>query len=151
MGSFIHAQSLKKENVSVKGMISLEMIGFFSRTKRSQHYPLGIMKLVYGNRGDYITLVRKFGGGKFARLFSHSFKRVAEIRVKSFKGPRGIPGIDYSDHLNYWDAGFSALMITDTSFYRNPNYHKETDTIDTLDFESMARVVDAIFFGLKRL
>lgn len=32
-----------------------------------------------------------------------------------------------------WDAGYNALMVTDTSFMRNPQYHQPSDTIDTLD------------------
>jgi hypothetical protein len=46
-----------------------------------------------------------------------------------------------SNHYNYWQAGYPAIMITDTSFLRNPNYHQATDTIDTLDFERMAAVI----------
>jgi hypothetical protein len=35
-------------------------------------------------------------------------------------------------------------MITDTAFYRNRNYHKTTDTIDTLDFKRMKQVVQGL-------
>ena len=35
-------------------------------------------------------------------------------------------------------------MITDTAYYRNPNYHKATDTIDTLSFDKMQKVADGI-------
>ena len=42
-------------------------------------------------------------------------------------------------------------MVTDTSFYRNQNYHRATDTYDTLDYEKMAQVVDSIFYGLQDL
>ena len=37
-----------------------------------------------------------------------------------------------------------AVMITDTSFYRNPNYHKATDTADMLDYTRMAKVVEGV-------
>ena len=121
MGSYIHAKSLADNQIRVKGMISLEMIGYFTEKKRTQEYPVGILKLFYGNRGNYITVVRKFSDGKFSRRFTRSF-RDAKLPVKSFQGPRFLPGIDYSDHLNYWNHGFSAVMITDTSFYRNKNY-----------------------------
>ncbi len=60
-------------------------------------------------------------------------------------------GVDYSDHRNYWKFGFSAFMITDTSFFRNPNYHKETDTMETLDIPKMGQVVDGVFESLVKL
>lgn len=74
MGSYVHAKSLIDNNVDVYGMVSLEMIGYFKEEKRTQSYPLGILSLFYGNRGNYITLVNKFGKGSFARRFSKEFK-----------------------------------------------------------------------------
>jgi hypothetical protein len=50
-----------------------------------------------------------------------------------------------SDHLNYWKFGYPAVMINDTAFIRNPNYHQLSDTIDTLDFEKMAEVVNSTY------
>lgn len=144
MGSYVHAKSLHDSKQPVLGMISLEMIGYFSDAKRSQDYPLGILKLIYGNKGNFITLVNKFGKGKFAAHFTRKFKQTAKIRTKRFAGPKLLPGVDFSDHLNYWSFGFSALMITDTAFYRNKNYHMATDTIETLDFERMGIVVDDV-------
>jgi Zn-dependent M28 family amino/carboxypeptidase len=142
MGSYVHAKSLSDATQPVLGMISLEMIGYFSDAKRSQNYPLGILKLIYGNKGNFITLVNKFGKGKFAAHFTRKFKQTAKIRTKRFTGPKLLPGVDFSDHLNYWSFGYSALMITDTAFYRNKNYHMATDTIETLDFRQMAMVID---------
>ena len=45
----------------------------------------------------------------------------------------------------------SALMITDTAFYRNKNYHEVTDTMETLDLPRMAQVIDAVYEALLRL
>ncbi|MGK4567417.1 M28 family peptidase [Flavobacterium sp. 3HN19-14] len=84
MGSFIHAKSLKENNVNVFGMVSLEMIGYFSDKKKSQEYPIGILSLIYGNKGNYITLVNKFGKGKFAREFSRNYKRASKVKTKKF-------------------------------------------------------------------
>lgn len=144
MGSYVHANSLVKDSVQVKGMICLEMIAYFKDEKRTQDYPLGFLKLFYGSRGNYITLVNKFGPGKFARRFTNRYKRKSDIRTKRFKGPQSLTGIDFSDHLNYWKFGFSALMITDTAFYRNKEYHGN-DTLDRLDLARMAKVIDGVY------
>ena len=60
----------------------------------------------------------------------------------SFSGPRETS--DASDHRNYWSHGWKAVVVTDTAFLRNPNYHTRGDTADTLDYERMARVVDGV-------
>lgn len=152
MGSFVHAKSLKDSTVNVLGMISIEMIGYFDDAKKSQEYPLKILSLFYGNKGNYITNVRKFGSGKFARKYNRKSKKLNYIKTKSFQAPKNLEGIDWSDHLNYWRFGYSSLMITDTSFFRNKNYHEVTDTIETLDINRMKAVIDTIFetiLGLK--
>ena len=151
MGSYIHAESLADAKVPVLGMVSLEMIGYFKDEKGTQDYPAALLKLIYGSRGNYITLVRKFGAGKFASQFNRAFHQTNVIRTKSFLGPASLPGIDFSDHLNYWAFGFSALMVTDTAFYRNKNYHEPTDTLETLDLGRMAKVIDGVYLTLLEL
>ncbi len=151
MGSYIHAKSLNDNNRSVKGMVCLEMIAYFDDSKGSQDYPLGILSWFYGNKGDYITLVNKFHKGKFAKKFSNKYKRKAPIKTKKFTGSKSLPGIDFSDHLNYWKFGYSALMITDTAFYRNKNYHHKSDTIASLDIKRMADVIDGVVLVLLEM
>ncbi len=138
MGSFIHAKSLIDKNTAVFGMI-----GFFKDEKKTQDYPIGLLKLFYGSRGNYITLVNKFRKGKFSKKFTNQYKKTRLLPIKKFNGPKALPGIDFSDHLNYWNFGFSALMLTDTAFYRNKNYHETSDTMETLDISKMAKVIDA--------
>jgi Zn-dependent M28 family amino/carboxypeptidase len=151
MGSYIHAKSLVDHKVDVFGMVSLEMIGYFRDEEGSQEYPLKGMSLFYGNKGDYITLVDKFGSSPFAKKFSKQFKAAQLIKTKTFAGPAKLAGIDFSDHLNYWKFGIAALMITDTSFFRNKNYHKPTDTMETLDLKRMGKVIDAVYETLVSL
>lgn len=42
-----------------------------------------------------------------------------------------------------------AAGVTDTAFLRNPNYHRRTDTIETLDFARMAGVVKGLHGVLR--
>lgn len=151
MGSYVHARSLIDNKADVYGMISLEMIGYFRDEDNSQTYPLKILSTIYGKKGDYITLVNKWRGGTFANVFCKKFQSADIIRTKEFKGPALLKGIDFSDHLNYWELGFSALMITDTAFFRNKNYHGPTDTMETLDIGRMAKVIDAVYKTLMQM
>lgn len=151
MGSYIHAKSLADSQAEVYGMISLEMIGYFNDEKKSQSYPVGLFSLFYGNKGNYITLVSKTCAGHFTQQFCKQFKLAKTILAKKFTGPASLAGIDFSDHLNYWKFGFSACMITDTSLYRNKNYHQPTDKMETLDIYRMAKVIDGVFLSLIAL
>lgn len=145
MGSSVHATALYNNRTEVVGMVCLEMIGYFSDTAKSQDYPLGILKPFYGGKGDYITIARKFGGGRFCRDFTKKFKKGGGVETKVFKGPTWIKGLDFSDHRNYWKYDWPALMITDTAFYRNKNYHTAHDTPETLDYFRMSSVVTKVY------
>lgn len=148
MGSAVHAAYLAANKIPVRGMVSLEMIGYFKDAKHTQHYPISLLKFFYGSRGNYITVVHKVHKGAFVRSFQRSFRRPRMVRTKKFGAPRSLPGIDFSDHLNYWNYGWAALMITDTSFFRNANYHREGDTPETLDYGRMAAVIEQTFQAL---
>jgi hypothetical protein len=58
-------------------------------------------------------------------------------------------GIDFSDHWSFGKFGYEALMVTDTAFYRNPNYHAPTDILETLDYERMAMVVEGLITAIR--
>jgi Zn-dependent M28 family amino/carboxypeptidase len=144
MGSYVHAKSLHDAGVPVTGMVALEMLGYYDDQPGSQDYPFGPLKLVYGRRGNYVTVAQKFGNGRFGRQFARRYKTAAALPVRRFKAPAWLPGIDFSDHLNYWQFGYSALMLTDTAFYRNRNYHHATDSLEKLDCGRLAKAVDAV-------
>ncbi|MFT5824052.1 MAG: hypothetical protein ACI8ZM_005318 [Crocinitomix sp.] len=145
MGSYVHAKWLHDSEIKVDGMICLEMIGYFNDAKKSQDYPLGILKMFYGGKGDYITVVSKFSRGKFARQYKRKMKKNKNVKTKAFQAPGKLPGIDFSDHLNYWKFGYSAVMITNTGFYRNKNYHHDTDKLETLDISRMTGVIQSVY------
>ncbi|WP_082832479.1 M28 family peptidase [Aquimarina aggregata] len=151
MGSFIHAKSLHDANIDVYGMISLEMIGYFSDVPNSQHYPVASLSSIYGNKGDYITLVNKSNKQKFARDFCSIFKSNKTIKTTIFDNPMSLESVELSDHLNYWKLGYDALMVTDTAFLRNKNYHRNSDKMETLDFDKMAKVIDGVLLTLLKI
>lgn len=144
MGSYVHAQALHAAGVPVRGMVALEMLGYFDDRRGSQHYPIGLLKLFYGGRGNYVTVAQKFGNDRFGRQFARAYQRTAHLPVKRFKAPSWLPGLDFSDHLNYWRFGYSAVLLTDTAFYRNRSYHQATDTLDRLDMRRLGLAVDAL-------
>ena len=148
MGSRVHARSLADLGVRVKAMICLEMIGYYDNKKGSQAYPAFFLSWFYPSRGDFIAVVSKWGCGHLVRHMKKYMKKGSDIDVYSLTGPRIIPGLDFSDHMSYWLHGYPAVMITDTAFNRNPNYHQSSDTIETLDFDRMAKVIQGVYWAV---
>lgn len=151
MGSYIHAKRLSDDNVKVKGMISLEMIGTFSDKSGSQRYPAFFLRWFYGDKGNFIMVAQKFPAGKFSRFIGERMKKEQVIPTKSFKAPRWLGGIDLSDHRNYWEFGYDAVMITNTAFYRNEYYHTRNDIAERIDIRKMSMVIDELYRTLLDL
>lgn len=149
MGSYIHAKYLKDNNIPIKGMICLEMLGFYSDIENSQSYPLGVLSWKYGDKGNFVLVAKKWFNGSFGGDIFDLMQDNMLIPTKSLSAPSWLASIDFSDHLNYWNFGYSAIMITNTSFYRNDNYHKESDKIETLDIKRMAFLIDELLLALK--
>jgi Zn-dependent M28 family amino/carboxypeptidase len=151
MGSYVHAKSLIDKEIVVKSMICLEMIGYFSSQPNSQDYPVGAMKLVYPTKGNFIAVVGNMTSRGLVGDIKSEMITYSNLPVAAIAAPAKIQGIDFSDHQNYWKFGIPAVMITDTAFFRNGNYHRETDTIETLDFDSMTEVVRGVYGAMTNL
>lgn len=144
MGSAHHAESLRKDGVSLRGMIGLEMIGYFTDAPGSQEYPSMLLKLFYPSVGDFIAVVGNMDSRQLTREVRRLMRRTELLPVHSLNGPAEIPGVDFSDHASYWNRGYKAVMVTDTAFFRNKNYHTAGDLPETLNYAKMAQVVDAV-------
>jgi len=147
MGSYIHAKNEWEQGSDIELMISLEMIGYFSEEKNSQRFPLKILRLFYPSEGNFIAIVDRLSSN-WARKIKKAMAGNMSVPVYSINAPVAMPGIDFSDHRSYWEHGYDAVMITDTSFYRNFAYHTPEDTLDRLDYHKMAEVVQGVFAAL---
>jgi len=142
MGSFVHADSLQNHKILL--MISLEMIGYFSNRDGSQQFPIPALGFLYPEQGNYIAVVGELFSLHAAKLKAN-INKVTELDAYSINAPASVPGVDFSDHRNYWQKNYSAVMVSDTAFYRNANYHTSADTFDTLNYEKMAQVVYGVY------
>jgi Zn-dependent M28 family amino/carboxypeptidase len=142
VGSAALARELKASGQRLQLMFSLEMLGY---TAEQQRYPVAAMRAVYGSRGDFIALVANTGAAALLPGLSRAMGTHVKTKVLPvpFQG-RQLPDVRLSDHSPFWDAGYNAVMVTDTSFMRNPHYHQSSDTIDTLDLPFLLAVIDAL-------
>ena len=142
VGSAALARELKSSGQRLHLMLSLEMLGY---TAEEQNYPLEAMKALYGSRGDFIALVANTGAAALLPGLSRGMGAHVKTKVLPvpFKG-RQLPDVRLSDHSPFWDEGYNAVMVTDTSFMRNPHYHQPSDTIETLDLPFLQAVIDGL-------
>ncbi len=148
MGSHVHAKGLRDEGAVLFGMISLEMLGYYRSEKGSQLYPSSLFRLFYPDRGDFISFVGNLSSRALTLAVTKAFKECCAMPVESLNAPSLIPGVDFSDHRSFWKFGYPAFMITDTAFYRNPNYHSSGDTPETLDYKKMAELITGLYKAL---
>ena len=151
MGSSVHAKSLRKDNVRVKAMFSLEMIGYFSDAPNTQHFPSAALSALYPSTGNFISVVGRLSDWSLVRRTKVAMRNASPLPVYSINAPGFVPGVDFSDQLNYWLAGYNAAMITDSAFYRNRNYHTPRDTEEKLDYNRMAMVVEGVYAAVVEL
>lgn len=153
VGSAGFAKKLKAAGARVGAMISLEMVGYTDPRPDSQRLPPGLSRL-YPDRGEFIGVIGNWKSDPLLRKFSVAMREAPNLPVETLSVPgKGmlIPAVRLSDHAPFWDLGYPALMITDTSFYRNPHYHGSGDTVETLDIDFMARVCEGVVRGVTEL
>jgi len=153
-GSKVFVKSVKEKKDEILGaiiLVILEMVGY---TSNEQAYPMVLKWMGYPSKGNFIGIVGNRKSKKFGQSIFQSFKKNAQLPVETLFVPfngRILPDTRLSDHSSFWDAGLPAVMITDTAFFRNPNYHSPQDTFDTLDYFFMAELVKSLLVTLKKL
>lgn len=150
-GSRVYVRRLEASGERMLGAVVLEMVGF---TCPEQDYPLVLRWAGYPRRGDYIGIVGNWRSRRFGRRVLAGFRGNPGLPVESLFVPLNgwvLPATRLSDHASFWDGGWPAVMVTDTAFFRNPNYHTPWDSIDTLDFAFMAQVVRSLELALAAL
>ena len=143
MGSQVYARQCRERHERIVGMLCLEMVGFYCDEPGRQQVPEQIpraLRWVFPRRGDFLCAVGNLRSWRLVWAFRRGFKRAVGFPLFSIALPEAVHAIRLSDNSSFWDQGYPALMLTDTSFLRNPHYHLSSDTPDTLDYDRMAQV-----------
>ena len=141
MGSKVYARAARRRGDEIRVMLSLEMLGCYEDAPGSQAYP-PLLKWFYPGRGNFIAFVSNLGSRRALREAVEAFRAHSDFPAPSLAAPAWVPGVAWSDQLSFWRAGYRAVMVTDTAFYRNRHYHRATDTPARLRYPEMARVVE---------
>ncbi|MBD0402790.1 M28 family peptidase [Flammeovirga sp. EKP202] len=151
MGSYVHAERNVNDNVRTKLMVCLEMIGYFNDQPGSQSYPIKFLDKLYPKEANFIAIVGNLSNHFAVKELKQAMKKTSKTPIYSINAPSNIRGLANSDHRNYWHFNQNAVMITDTSFFRNPNYHTKNDTPESLDFKRMNEVIKGTFYAITQI
>lgn len=159
VGSRQHAQRyravLEAGTEQAIGMLSLEMLGYFSDEPGSQRSPIPPVPGVFEppTVGNFIGLGAVRAHRPFVRELAEAMRRAEPALpvVVADHLPTPPPDFLRSDHAPFLALGVPAVIVTDTSEFRNPHYHAPGDTIETLDLERFALVVRALAGALYEL
>ena len=154
MGSQHHARQSRLCGDEIVGMLCLESVGYFRQTPGSQRRPPGVPSAIswaLPSRGNFLAAVGNLSSKRLCWQFRRGFRSASALPLRSLCLPERINAIRLSDNSSFCDQGYPALMITDTAFLRNPNYHRPTDTPATLDYGAMVEVTLGVAAAMRRL
>ena len=147
LGSQAFASRLKAERRELAGAIILECVGFSRSEAGTQHTPPDI-PIAVPTQGDFLAIVGNEASRSLVlQLEQDARRQAALLKPLSLVVPgRGeaMPHTRRSDHASFWDVGYPAVVLTDTANFRNPHYHRETDTIATLNLEFLSNVAATV-------
>lgn len=154
VGSHAYVQQCRGQPIHL--MLSLEMLGYCivdASEQPSQTYPVAGLDYIYPSTGDFIALIGNWQTTprlwRFQRAFTRAGVNCAWLPMVNRGLP--LPATRRSDHAPFWDAGYDAVMVTDTADLRNPHYHRLSDTFDTLNLEFLTRVCIGLGDGIAQL
>lgn len=151
VGSTTCAQSWQSEQRPIHLMLSLEMLGYFSH--QPQQYPLKVLSRIYPKTSDFLALIGTRATVPKMMSLKRQIKRAGmpcQWLLVLNKGKQ-IPFSRNSDHAPFWDAGYPAVLVTDTANLRNPHYHTASDQTETLDIEAMAKITVGLAASLRQM
>jgi Zn-dependent M28 family amino/carboxypeptidase len=143
MGSLVYARRCRERNENIVTAFVIESVGNYSTVERSQKYPFPV-GWFYPSRGDFVAFVSRTKDSGLVRRCVKAFREHAQFPSEGGALPGALPGIGWSDHWAFWQAGYPALMVTDTATFRSPHYHTSNDTPDKLDYDRCARVIEGV-------
>lgn len=143
MGSLVYAKECQARGDNITAMLSLETMGYFRDEKKTQKYPFPL-SLFYPSRGNFLAVVGNRESRALVKRVAKTFRASKALPCVSASLPGALQGVGWSDHWAFWQAGYPAVMLTDTAPFRNPHYHRAGDTPDTLDYPRLAAAVRAL-------
>lgn len=158
----------------IAGAIVFDPIGYMNPAPGGQGIPPGLDRLYPAQlrrlddrrrAGDTVVSIYRGRATALATLWARCLAAtIGRERVLLVRDPVDVPllgrlaaripaarDFSRSDHVAFWRAGLPAIHVTNTGNFRNPNYHRPSDTPETLDYETLADIIAAAAVAIERL
>lgn len=144
LGSRAYTAHLTATQQTIHGAIVLECVGYASDQEGSQKIPPGIPVAV-PSIGNFLAVIGNQQSAALTTALTQTMAPLVSVVPLIVPGNGELlPDTRRSDHTAFWEQSFPAVMITDTANFRNPHYHRPTDTIDTLNLGFLSSVAKAV-------
>ncbi|MBK9306837.1 MAG: M28 family peptidase [Nitrospira sp.] len=151
LGSAAYASFLSETSEAIHGSIILECVGYASHQEGSQKKPPGL-PISIPSTGDFIGVIGNERSQALAGFVVQAMKsHLPTVPLVVPGNGELLPDTRRSDHTSFWEQGFPAVMLTDTANFRNPHYHRATDTLETLNLDFIASVADGVTATVRAL
>ncbi len=148
MGSRVYAESLVAAGTEVRAMMVLESIGYYSEEPGTQEWPLGL-GMILPRKGNFLMFVGNPQSSRLVQRALRAYRAEASLPAAAATIPAAIPGVDWSDHAEFWRIDVQALMVTDMPPNRNPHYHEPSDLPPTVSPERIAGAIDGLGAAIR--
>ncbi len=160
IGSAAYADRAAANGDDIRVAMSFDMIGYTNDATNSQTFPDGIELLApelyaeFEARGFVADFISAIGNESTVEAITalQTYAEANDLPIGAIAVADAVLGLDIaddlrrSDHASFWNAGYPALIISDTAELRNPNYHcwSGEDTLDTLNHDFSKQVVQMV-------
>ncbi len=151
LGSLALAAEMREHNQPLAGAIILECVGFARQEEGSQEKPPGV-PIPVPTVANFLAVIGNQRSAELTSIVERACQRhLPTIGLVVPGNGEKLPDTRRSDHAAFWHYGYPAVMLTDTANFRNPHYHRSSDTIETLDLTFLGHVVDAVTHTVESL
>lgn len=152
-GSQALAGHLRELGWEMEGVLVLESVAYTSNSE-PQKFPEGVPVPV-PESANFIAVIGNLHSADLVRKFAEAIDtyhvELPHVPLVVPGNGESIPDSRRSDHAPFWDHGYRAIMLTDTTNFRSPHYHGPSDTLETLDLHFAANVCIAAGLFLSEM
>lgn len=148
MGSRVYAEECRRRGYNIVAMVCIDSLGYYSDAAGSQKYP-ALVGWQLPSRANFVAFASDVKNQRLMDTVVALYR--SSVNFPSLGVALDSKSVARSDHASFWAVDYPAIMMSDTSDYRDPHYHSPTDKPDNLNYDCFARVVDGLQKTVQRM
>ncbi len=154
-GGNAYAKSLRAQGIGLRGMLSVDSVGFHAHRREPKPLPLPLRllttRLLAPWQGHFAAFVADRSSRALAEETRDAFRAGTSLEARAMALPAFMPLVSSSDHRAFAHEGFPALLMTDSGPTRPRCAHTLEDLPGLLGYDEMADVVFGLAAAVRSL